>query len=199
MEPSEKTFPVLKFLMEATLVDDYKEMHHILLINDQYAIGIVRILTDICVKNSTAHQKESRDFCGKIGTHPSVSLRTYVITRLLKYMKPSIEILSIALALIDRMLSKNKELLITFENIHRLLSIAITIAIKFSEDSHSTNEYYSRVAGMSIGEFNSLEILFLKYLDSNAWIHEDLIFTYEALICTIIDEPITSIMSITPV
>lgn len=179
---------IIDFLMEVTLQNDYKELNNNVNKSYCFAMGIARVLTDICVQNLSLPQKESRDFCGKLGTRPAISIKDYIVNRLLRYMKPSIEVLSLVLALIDKLMSKTERLLITFENVHRLLSIAIVISIKFTEDVFYTNEYYAKVAGITPSEFSLLEFLFFKYVDFDVWICEDIILTYKKLIDTIITE-----------
>lgn len=183
-----RTTPILDFLMEVSLQNDYKELHNESTKLYCFAMGISRILNDICVKNVDLPQKASRDFCGKIGSRPAISIGDYIINRLVKYMKPSIEILSLAIALIDKLISRTTGLLITFENVHRLLASAIVISIKFVEDNFYTNEYYAKVSGITPIEFSSNEFLFFKYVDSDVWINEDIIFTYKKLIDTIVTE-----------
>lgn len=183
-----RTTPIMDFLMEVSLQNEYKEVHGDPSKLYRFAIGIARILTDICVQNVNLPQKESRDFCGKLGARPTISVRDYIINRLLKYMKPSMEILLLALALIDKLISKTTGLLITFENVHQLLSIAIVISIKFTEDVFYTNEYYAKVAGIPPSEFSSLEFIFFIRVEFDVWIGEDIIFAYEKLIDSIVTE-----------
>jgi hypothetical protein len=195
---NKQSTPIIDFLMEATLQNDYKEIggtipayyatHKNLIDACNFAIGLSRVLNDICVKNSDLPQKKSRDFCGKLGTRPTISIRDYTVNRLLRYMKPSIEILSMALVLIDKLISRTEGLLITSENVHRLLSIAVVISTKFAEDVFYDNEYYAKVAGITLTEFSSLELLFFTYVDFDVWISEDIIFTYKKLIDTIVTE-----------
>lgn len=42
-------------------------------------------------------------------------------------------------------------------NMHRFLMVAVVVAIKFIDDAFFSNEYYRKIAGLSLEEFNGLE------------------------------------------
>ena len=64
---------------------------------------------------------------------------------------------------IDR-LSKFSGIILTPYNIHRIIFVAILIAIKYNEDNTFTFEFYSQVAGISINELKILEFEFVCLL-----------------------------------
>eukprot|EP00826_Nyctotherus_ovalis_P026481 TRINITY_DN2067_c0_g2_i1.p1 TRINITY_DN2067_c0_g2~~TRINITY_DN2067_c0_g2_i1.p1 ORF type:complete len:171 (+),score=20.82 TRINITY_DN2067_c0_g2_i1:114-626(+) len=71
------------------------------------------------------------------------------------------ETLICALIYIDRLIESNR-LAITPHETHRLLLIASVVSMKFHYDNYYGNHYYSAVGGISLAEFNALELHFLQ-------------------------------------
>ena len=69
-----------------------------------------------------------------------------------------------SLIYLDRFV-KHNYFAVTMREIHRLLAIACIVSAKFHLDDFCDNEYYSRVAGISLDEVNDLEVTFLEALD----------------------------------
>ncbi len=53
------------------------------------------------------------------------------------------------------------------------------LAIKFNEDDYYSNEFYSKVGGISNSEFNNLESEAYNLLNHLLWINQDLYDKYE--------------------
>lgn len=134
------------------------------------------ILRDICNENALFFATSAFDH--RIGRRPSVQIEKYFTERIIKYMRPSTDYIIIALALIDK-IGMMHCMCVTERNVHRLIAVAIVETIKFNDDNGYGNVYYTKVAGMPIEEFNNLEILFLKLLDSDVWIHDEIIQEYK--------------------
>ena len=64
------------------------------------------------------------------------------------------------------------KLIITPNNIHRLLFIAIISAIKYNEDECYTNSYYAKVGGISLSEINRLEFDLLKLIQYSLFVSD---------------------------
>jgi hypothetical protein len=92
----------------------------------------------------------------------SVSIGGY-IERITKYTHCEESTLIASLIYIDRMCELNNIYLMQ-ENIHRIVFASIILAIKYNEDDYYTNNYYSKVGGIIVKEFNLLEYELLKSL-----------------------------------
>ena len=57
---------------------------------------------------------------------------------------------------------------------------SIVVAIKFYDDSFFDNEFYSKVAGISCSEINTLEALLLDMLNYGLWVSAEEFKKYEA-------------------
>jgi hypothetical protein len=111
---------------------------------------------------------------------PAITIDLY-LERLIKYSKIEDSTLVVTLMYIDR-LCETKEIILNVYNIHRyvykllplrIVFIAMLLAIKYNEDDIFTNEYYSKVAGISLPEVNSMEHLFLKLINFELFIEND--------------------------
>ena len=56
--------------------------------------------------------------------------------------------------------------------------MSIAIAAKFYDEKYFTNEYYSKVGGITLKEFNLLEIEFLHMIDYRLFVDEKLFLQY---------------------
>lgn len=154
-------------------------------VDSKIILCISYILRDICAENVLFD--DSSVFDHKPGRRPSVSVDKYLTERIMKYMKASVDHVIIALVLIDKIGMKH-HMCVTERNIHRLIAIALTEIIKFNDDRSYLNSYYTKVAGLPIEEFNYLEILFLKLLDFDVWVHDDIIQEYKNHLLTIAEK-----------
>jgi hypothetical protein len=55
---------------------------------------------------------------------------------------------------------------------HRVLLTATLIAIKYSEDTFYSNEYYAKVGGIQTNELNKMELEFLEKLDFKVYVSD---------------------------
>ena len=107
---------------------------------------------------------------------PKISLFDYLY-RIQKYTGIENSTLILALIYIDRICSK-KKIILTKYNIHRLLFTSIIIAIKYNEDINYNNLFYSKVAGISVKELIKLEGDFLKIINFELFVQDDLYQKY---------------------
>ena len=106
---------------------------------------------------------------------PFISLYDY-LCRIIKYMKIKDDTLIYALIYIDR-IYKNK-FNITSYNIHKLSFIAIVLASKYKEDNCLSKKIYSKIGGITIKEFEKMEIEFCFYINYRLYIKKELFEKY---------------------
>lgn len=95
---------------------------------------------------------------------PDLSVPLYW-DRLVRYFKCSSNVYVIALIYLDRFLTARTNITINRLNIHRLLLVALVVAVKFHEDSTYFNSYYAQVGGLELQELNRLEREFFNGLN----------------------------------
>ena len=103
---------------------------------------------------------------------PHIGLDKY-LQRIYKYVKCSPICYIVALIYIDRAIQRNQYFFLTKFNAHRSFSVysfrlimaSLILAIKFCDDTFFSNIFYSKVAGVSCREMNSLEAELLKMID----------------------------------
>jgi hypothetical protein len=101
----------------------------------------------------------------------NISLYDYII-RIQKYSFIEKSTLVLALIYIDRFCKLGK-IMLTYYNIHRIIFIAVLIAIKYNEDKFFQNDYYAKVSGIPIDELKKLEYTFFGMCDFNMYISDE--------------------------
>ena len=127
------------------------------------------------IKNKKIFPKESE----KIFYHPKIpeiSIYDYLY-RIKKYSSLEDSTLIISLIYIDR-ICKNKRIILTKYNIHRILFSAIYTAMKFNEDILYKISFYAKIGGISIKELINLENAFTKLIDFKFFVSEEIFQTY---------------------
>ena len=107
---------------------------------------------------------------------PKISLFDYLF-RIQKYTGIENSTLIIALIYIDR-ICKKKQITLTKYNINRLLFTSIIISIKYNEDIIYNNLFYSKIGGISTDELIKLESVFLKIINFELFVQDDLYQKY---------------------
>ena len=107
---------------------------------------------------------------------PKISISEY-IQRIIEYTEIENSSLIMSLIYLDRICIK--DIMITELNIHLFLLMSLIISIKINEDLIYDNNYYSKVAGISIKEFNQLESEFLKLINFKLYISEEEFLKYK--------------------
>lgn len=107
---------------------------------------------------------------------PKISLFDY-LSRIQKYSEIENSTIIISLIYLDRICSK-KGIKLTKYNIHRLLFTSILVAIKYNEDIIYDTKFYSKIAGVSVKELKILESSFLKIIDFQLFVSDELYKKY---------------------
>lgn len=146
---------------------------------------IAKIITEIVQENKSLDlSKEYLDiqrrlpFFSKIPA--SVNVFKY-IDRIIKYTHVEESTFILALIYIDRICEYN-DIILTEQNIHRILFSSIILAIKINEDDYYSNSYYSKVAGVSVKELNNLEYEFVRLIRYNFFVNETIYHKYKIFI-----------------
>lgn len=111
---------------------------------------------------------------------PKVSIKNY-LQRIMNYTEVEESTLIIALIYIDR-LNQLSKVILTPYNIHRLIFIAIFIAIKYNEDLTFNCDFYSQVSGISIKELQLIEIEFIYLIKFKLYIDKEQYDSYKSFI-----------------
>ena len=67
-------------------------------------------------------------------------------------------------------------------NIHKLIIASLIVSIKYNEDYYYSNKIYAKICGISREEINKLEIEFLKLLEFNLFVDDEIYFQYSDFI-----------------
>ncbi|CAD8212765.1 unnamed protein product [Paramecium octaurelia] len=134
--------------------------------------GISGFLEQLIEQSEGLDVKDSLFHSQKV---PSITLENYM-SRILRYTKCSEECLIIAFIYLGRIQELNQELQLNRQSAHRLLLIAIVLAIKYQDDDIFKNEYYAKVGGITMWELNDMEEQFLELLDYKLFVQQDLYY-----------------------
>lgn len=99
---------------------------------------------------------------------PSISVSNY-IKRWIKYSECGATPVMMAVIYINRLCTKTG-IVLTIRNIHRIVLIAMLIAIKIYDDNCYSNMYYAKVGSISFQEINILEEHFLRDIEWDLFI-----------------------------
>ena len=100
-------------------------------------------------KEEIAKQKKLVFYSSDI---PTISIKDYLY-RIQSLSKVEDNTLILALIYIDKIYEKTSIILTEF-NIHRILFTSILIAIKYNEDIFYENNFYAKIAGVTVKELN---------------------------------------------
>ena len=134
------------------------------------------ILNSIISENKKTENSTQENSPFRHDNIPNISLFDYLF-RIQKYTGIENSTLIIALIYIDRICHK-KKLTLTKFNIHRLLFTSIITSIKYNEDIIYNNLFYSKIGGITETELIKLETYFLKIIDFELFVRDDLYQKY---------------------
>eukprot|EP00188_Purpureofilum_apyrenoidigerum_P005104 Plantae.Rhodophyta-Purpureofilum_apyrenoidigerum.ctg634.p1 GENE.Plantae.Rhodophyta-Purpureofilum_apyrenoidigerum.ctg634~~Plantae.Rhodophyta-Purpureofilum_apyrenoidigerum.ctg634.p1 ORF type:complete len:209 (+),score=18.49 Plantae.Rhodophyta-Purpureofilum_apyrenoidigerum.ctg634:168-794(+) len=126
-------------------------------------------VTDLVQRYDTLahlHNHSSMFYASRV---PAVGLRDY-LHRIFKYSQCTSGCYVAALVYLQRIAKRDPSLRLNSLNVHRLIITAVVLAVKFHEDSYFSNSFYARVGGVSLEEFNQLEVAFLQFMDFRLYI-----------------------------
>jgi hypothetical protein len=134
-----------------------------------FAQDLGRILSG-WVAQATASTKASRGrscfHCVKV---PAMSVHAY-LERIRKYFLCSEECFVLALVYLDRVTKTCTSVTLCDLTVHRLVLVAILLAVKMQDDTYYSNAYYAKIGGLKLLELNALEIEMLKMLGWNVFV-----------------------------
>ena len=119
-------------------------------------------------------EKKDTNFCSK--EIPNISITNYIL-RLTKKINIEPSTLILGIIYFDKICNKGN-IILSFLNVYRLILISLVLAIKFNEEYFETNEFYSKIGGLSNKSFNKLEIAVLKILNYKLYIKKDIYDNY---------------------
>jgi hypothetical protein len=111
---------------------------------------------------------------------PKISILEYLY-RIINYIEIERTTLISALIYMNRVLSLDSFFLTEF-NVHQILLMSIITSYKMNEDNVYGNDFMSEVAGISLKNFNKLEIEFLDLISYKLMIYEDEFLNYKELL-----------------
>ena len=111
---------------------------------------------------------------------PSISIKNF-FERICNLTKIENSTLILILIYIDRICEFN-EIELNYFNIHKLIIASLIISIKYNEDFFYSNKIYAKICGISREEINKLEIEFLKLLEFNLFVDDEIYFQYSDFI-----------------
>ncbi len=107
---------------------------------------------------------------------PNITITNY-LKRLIKHSNPEPSTLILGVIYFDR-ICNNGNIIFNFFNVYKLLLISFVLAIKFNEEYFETNQYYSKIGGLNLNNFNKLEIKVLEIINYDLYVYEDLYVNY---------------------
>ena len=119
-------------------------------------------------------EKKDTNFCSK--EIPNITITNYIL-RLTKKINIEPSTLILGIIYFDKICNKGN-IILSFLNVYRLILISLVLAIKFNEEYFETNEFYSKIGGLSNKSFNKLEIAVLKILNYKLYIKKDIYDNY---------------------
>ena len=111
---------------------------------------------------------------------PSISIKNF-FERICNLTKIENSTLILILIFIDRICEFN-EIELNYFNIHKLIIASLIVSIKYNEDYYYSNKIYAKICGISREEINKLEIEFLKLLEFNLFVDDEIYFQYSDFI-----------------
>ena len=127
-------------------------------------IIIMNEITNFIIQISKKHHYDENLSCPNefySKNIPSITIREY-LHRFIQYCNLEGSTILISLIYMDRFCEINQVKLTKF-NIYRILMISLTLALKYNEDTIYKNDFYAKVGGVGLQDFNKKEKV---YLDS---------------------------------
>ena len=103
--------------------------------------------------------------------HATISIEDYMTRLEDNWNVDESSTFAIAAKLLHRFLRKTS-CLIKYNNSHRLILSALTIATKWHEENYYSQDHYCSVGGVSKRELFALEVFFMKHLDYEIFVND---------------------------
>ena len=137
-------------------------------------LTISEILTEISSQNEDVEFNPEDPFSRQ--NPPKLTLQ-YFFGRIKRYSQIEKSTLIIILIYVDRMCITSG-IILNPHNIHRLILGCLILAIKYNEDIYFNNEYYAKIGGIPLDEFNNLEYKSFELIEQNLFISDDIYNKY---------------------
>ncbi|PXF45232.1 Cyclin-P3-1 [Gracilariopsis chorda] len=148
---------------------EHQFLHHHDWNDDQLVSALCAHLSAVCHRNEqaadTPHTTNSDKYHHFFSQYRQPFHLTFYVTRLVQYSNTSPSAFILALIYLEKVKSVAPQLALTDMNLHRLVSTALVLAIKYLDDQVFSNAYYARVAGVTTAEINQLELSMLTLLN----------------------------------
>jgi len=126
--------------------------------------GILEEMIETNAKNYTTLNEVSIKTAFHAQKLPTISIKDYLL-RFSTYSKCHDDAFVYALIYLDKIGEKNYAFELDTFSVHRFLLLSLVAGCKFYDDYYFKNEYYCKIGGVSLSEFNKLECEFLvKFL-----------------------------------
>lgn len=106
---------------------------------------------------------------------PRISLFEYT-ERLYQLMHCDPGCYVLALVYLERIAQKGA---LDEASVHRSLLLSLVLAAKFWDDERCKNTFYAQVGGVTVEELNELEVRFLRLLEFQLWVGEEVYDDYQ--------------------
>jgi len=101
---------------------------------------------------------------------PSISIKDY-LKRFAKFSNCHEDTFVYLMAYLDKIGEKMPDFELDSFNALRIILLSMVMAIKFYDDYYYRNEYYAKIGGVTLSEFNDLEREFLlNYIDFDLYV-----------------------------
>lgn len=127
--------------------------------------------------------KQQNKMCFSSNSIPNISIYDY-LKRIQTYSLMEKNTLILSLIYIDRFCELG-QVTLTYYNIHRILFIAILIAIKYNEDNFYDNKFYAEIAGVKLNELNTIEYNFILLCDYKLFVSDETFDKYNTYLNSI--------------
>jgi len=118
-------------------------------------------------KEIMKQQKNSIFFSKEV---PEISILDYLY-RIKNFSEAEDNTFILALIYIDK-ICETASIVLSENNIHRILFMSILTAIKYNEDMYYDNECYAKIAGISAKELNKMEFEYLKLIKFELYVNK---------------------------
>jgi hypothetical protein len=144
--------------------------------------SVAKLLQELIEENERSPQEDRTEnslFLSQFDSvcAPIISINDY-LSRIVFYSRVEEATIILALVYIDRFCEKMK-IKLRFSNVHKLVFLGFILAIKFNEDDFFDNNFYSKVAGLTLKELNSLETVTIINTDFRLWVDYELYSKYK--------------------
>jgi hypothetical protein len=133
-------------------------------------------------KENMKQQKKSIFFSTEV---PEISVLDYLY-RIQNFSDAEDNTFILALIYIDK-ICETASIILSKNNIHRILFMSILTAIKYNEDLYYDNEYYAKIAGISTKELKKMELEYLKLIKFELYVNKSKFDKYKNYINEIKD------------